>query len=150
MNSKYELLKDYVHPFGATRAGVIGTKDEWKRVFPEIKDEDFDIKTDWFRKLPERIEVYVWGQWERNQYGNNYHYAVPLDFYIPSNKIPLIKQAIEDTLNEVPLWEMEDVKIIMEDSFNAGRSIFSAYTVKILPENCLYPTFESYIKSLNK
>lgn len=89
---RYRLKKDYESPLGKVHAGVIETTKEWqRRWFPNLTDEDFAIKDDWFE---ERIEVLVTKQ-------KNYFcfLEVVTSQNVSESQFPLIKEAIERVLN---------------------------------------------------
>jgi len=57
-NTVYILQKDYESPMCKVHKGVGHTIKEWQRYFPKLSEEDFDIKSDWFK--PTKDEP----QWE--------------------------------------------------------------------------------------
>lgn len=48
---QYELQRDYEHPSGNIRKGVIKTDLEWMTVFNMPDDKDLAIKKDWFKEV---------------------------------------------------------------------------------------------------
>jgi hypothetical protein len=127
--------------------------------FKSFKQSKQPLKPD----TKERIEVMAWNVHdERNQYGNTYHYAVPLGYEIPKEKFPLIKQAIERVLNddvkrgkdfyvEIPpgetiltMFTKEQMDKAISDAFEAGRHPSGR------PYYFLYPTITDYLNHLKK
>ena len=52
-NTVYILQKDYESPMCKVYKGVGYTAKQWLRYFPKLSEEDFDIKTDWFKPKEE-------------------------------------------------------------------------------------------------
>jgi len=139
---KYKLLKDIILPLKNIKAGNIGTEGVPKGYiyFGDGSNtlvysiSDIEKCTEWFEELvtepsivPERIEVenfyadeLVLGKKLANPY---YHFNIKNNF-IPQDKFPAIKQAIESVLNDTVVDDNAH-SVLMNDNIyfhNNGRS----------------------------
>jgi hypothetical protein len=107
MTKRYKLLKRYENPCKTVREGTIKTEEDWISVFSNLQKGDCEIKTDWFQEIkePEKIEV-------KNFYYSEISglsaYRLITSNVIPQEKLPAIKQAIEDCLNDVHLKGVDE------------------------------------------
>lgn len=168
MSKIYELLQDYVHPFGKTHKGTVGDYDFWKYTFPELIPHDLDVKDDWFKLKEDKIEVIglypfevVFGKGTPKHWSTEIRTTQP----IQPSKWSAVRKAIEFVLNDSHakyIREAENkygVKIITEKelldaeekAFEAGRgNIVDVYigggnTCKF--NKSKYPTFSDYKNS---
>ncbi len=163
MNSKYELLKDLNSPIGSCKAGVIGKDDGSGRIWFETQywnKETCDTEPEWFKKLPERIEVAVDGTFDFCGMDKTaYHFYVYNGHRIPKEKYHIIQRAIEKIINDDSVFDADKINAKIEKSEAMEKAFYAAREQKHLDpgHNVLdriadgrkYPTFESYIKSIN-
>lgn len=170
-NKKYKLLRDLPDADAGTVLTFTDEGDSEGYLYPEkfgrgniwCRKDTVEQNPTWFQEVkPEKIEVMVWNVHERNQYGENYHYAVPLGYEIPKDKFHSIKKAIEFVLNDQEIRGVQDeyngsrlyseseLNKARELAFNAAREgkAFSVYESQLLSKNVIYKTFEDYLKSL--
>ncbi len=98
--SKYRLLKKYETPYYTYHIGVEKTIAEWIKIFPQLNDWDFPVKSDWFELVKEQLPIEDKVEISFQDMGDTwltYHFqsSKPLS----STDFPLIKQTIENVLN---------------------------------------------------
>jgi len=50
MEKQYRLLKKFESPTRTIHIGVSKTESEWQKLFPDLEENDCEIKADWFEK----------------------------------------------------------------------------------------------------
>ena len=151
--STYILLKDYESPMCKVYKGVGHTIKEWLRYFPKLSEEDFDIKTDWFKKAEpvhssqpisretwKHTEVFQWTDELVKEFLNYWVYNTASNGYIEA--INNFKQS--KVKKEEPLWE------ILEYKGNCTGFIYKLVGDMWMPESQTYAPFPNTENGIEK
>ena len=128
-NTVYILQNDYESPMCKVHKGVGHTIKEWQRYFPKLSEEDFDIKSDWFK--PTKDEP----QWEilafliikhseiveiGSPYVHNaeWHLKYPEEYSI--YKVKRLSDGEVFSVGDSLDWMDEIKSIEIDDKFNGG------------------------------
>lgn len=146
MTKRYKLLKDYLGFNGNIPAGEILVNqkvgDSSYYIFVgEYKSAGLiaqvvENNPDWFQEIKESVRIEVrefWYECKSTREGSEYCFEI--NVVIPKEKVPSVKKAIENVLNDegnttigdmrkhfnLPMYTQEQLNEAIRDAFNSGR-----------------------------